>query len=212
MGSPSEMGVPQLSGSFEEMIAERDADGDKKLDKEEWENEVLHMVWFIFDLDGDGVLDEEDWNYAVASGKASGGLFAIELGGEGDVTKSHVKWLGQDRRGMPDYASPLVYGDTLFLLKDGGILSSVDPATGEVKKQERVGSPDTYYASPVAADGKLFLAGLSGQLAVVTAERAWKTLSVHTLDEEVWSTPALADRQVFVRSQKALYCFENPAK
>ena len=210
MGSPTEFGVPRLSGTFAELMAERDADGDMKLDKSEWDDENLHMLWFLFDLDDDDVLDEEDWNYAVSTGRATGGLFAIELGGGGDVTKTNVKWLMEDRRGLPDAPSPLVYGGTIFLIKEGGILTALDAFTGAVLKQDRVGSPDDYYASPVAGDGKLYLASRSGQLSVVTAERDWKQLSVHDIEEEIWSTPALAGRAAYVRSQKALYCFESP--
>ncbi len=211
MPSPSEMNMPTPSGTFAELLAERDADKSGKIERSEWEDEFMQMIWFILDLDGDDVLGKKDWDYALTMGRATGGLFAIELGGSGDLTKSRVKWKLEDRRGLSDLTSPLLVDGTLFLVKEGGIVTSLDPATGKVAKQERVGESDNYFASPVAGDGKIYLAGQSGQLAVITAEREWRVLAVHRLeDEEVWSTPALSDRQVFVRSQAALYCFEAP--
>ena len=76
---------------------------------------------------------------------------------------------------------------------------------------ERIGEPDGYFASPVAADGKLFTASQSGQLVVLSASRDWEIQSTSSLGEELWATPAIVDGRVYVRSQKALYCFEIPA-
>jgi outer membrane protein assembly factor BamB len=142
--------------------------------------------------------------------RAVGGLFALELGGSGDVTE-RLRWKFADRRGLSDVTSPVIVGDALFVIREGGLLTSLELATGRVVKQERVGEPDQYYASPVAGDGKLYLASLSGQLTVVTAEAEWTALGSHALeDERVWATPALARRAVYVRSEEALYCFEQP--
>ena len=207
MPAPMEMGMPNFSGTFAELLAQRDADHSGKVERSEWKDDLVQMIWFLIDLDGDGVLSEKDWEYAVSTGRANGGLFAIDIGGKGDLT-SKIKWKIEDRRGLSDLTSPVSIGGTLFLVKEGGIVTSLDPKTGKVVKQERVGESDNYYASPVAGDGKLYLASQSGQLAVLTAEPDWKVLSVHRIEEEVWSTPALADKQVFVRSQGALYCFE----
>ena len=80
---------------------------------------------------------------------------------------------------------------------------------GSEDEQGRVAEPESYYASPVAAGGKILLASKSGQLSVITANPEWELLSTHRIDEEIWSTPAIADGQVFIRSQTALYCFEG---
>ena len=143
------------------------------------------------------------------SRRASGGLFAIDLGGEGDVTESHVSWRFPDRRGLPDCPSPLVMDDLLYLIKEGGLLTAVDTETGEVAKQGRVGESDQYFASPVGAGGRIVTASLGGKLAVLRAGRDWEVLSVVDLGEELWSTPAIAGGQVFVRTQEALWCFEE---
>jgi outer membrane protein assembly factor BamB len=211
MPSLSEMKFPRFSGTFAETLAAKDADEDGKIGKDEYGDETLHQLWFIFDQDGDEVLDADEWDYALASNQATGGLYALELGGKGDVTKSHLKWKSEDRRTLSDVTSPVVVGDTLFIVADGSMLTALDVATGEVVKQERVGQPAGYYASPVAGDGKLYLASHDGLLTVVTAERDFQELATHSLDEEqVWATPAIAGRAVYVRSTGALYCFEDP--
>jgi outer membrane protein assembly factor BamB len=99
----------------------------------------------------------------------------------------------------------------LYVLREGGILTSLDPAAGSVLKQGRLeGALDPYFASPVAGDGKLYLASQSGILTVVEAAPEWKELASHALeDEEVWATPAIAGPAVYVRAKDALYCFES---
>ncbi|MCZ6597964.1 MAG: PQQ-binding-like beta-propeller repeat protein [Planctomycetota bacterium] len=205
----AEFGIPKFTETWEEVLAERDEDGDGKIARDEWDHGMLQMAWFIYDLDNDDLLDEKDYAFLQTSGTATGGLFAIRLGGRGNVSESHVRWKYDDRRGLPDVPTPIYYQDALVMIKEGGILSSFDPENGEVVKQGRVGDPDQYFASPVAADGKIILASVSGQLAVVSGGREWEVLSVNTLDEDVWSTPAIAGDQVFVRSQDALYCFQG---
>lgn len=211
MPSPSEMEYSSFEGSFEERLTGNDADHDGKISQAEYGDAKLHEIWFLFDQDRDRLLDAKEWAFALASNDATGGLFAIQLGGKGDVTKTHVDWRIDDRRTLSDLTTPILVGKTLFIVQEGGILTSLEAATGKVIKQERVGQPDPYFASPVAGDGKLFLASQSGILTVVRAAPDWEELSSHALeDEEVWATPALAGKAVYVRGKSALYCFEQP--
>jgi outer membrane protein assembly factor BamB len=94
------------------------------------------------------------------------------------------------------------------MVKDGGIVTSLDPQTGTVLKQGR--SPEAlgeYYASPVAADGKVFLASGDGKITVLKAGGAWDVLQVNDLGEEIHATPALAGGRIYVRTRGAVYCF-----
>ena len=210
MPSLAEMKMPSFDGTFEQVLAEHDADHDGKISKSEYGDDTLHQLWFIFDLDGDDLMDAGEWEFALASNKATGGLYALDLGGKGDVTKA-LKWKSDDRRMLSDVTTPLIVGDAMFIISDGGILTSLDLDTGKEVKQERVGQPDSYFASPVAGDGKIYLASKDGVLTVVKAVPEFAELSSHALDgEEVWATPALAGKSVYVRSKSALYCFEDP--
>ena len=96
----------------------------------------------------------------------------------------------------------------MYLMKEGGVVSSLDPASGEVLKQGR--TPDAleeYYASPVAADGKIFLVSASGKVTVLKAGPQWEILSVNDLGEESWATPAIAGNNIYIRTNNAVYSF-----
>jgi outer membrane protein assembly factor BamB len=132
-------------------------------------------------------------------------VLAIRPGPAGDATESHVAWKYQ--KVVPFCASPLVVNDLLFCVKDGGILSSIDAATGKPHKSGRVTGTANYYASPVAGDGKIYLLSQRGTLSVVTAEPSWKVLHSAEFGEETYATPAIVDGRIYLRTSGRLYCF-----
>ena len=94
------------------------------------------------------------------------------------------------------------------MINDSGILISFDPATGQVLKQGRLhGAIDKYFASPVAADDKVYLIGQGGQVSVLKAMGEWEVLGVNEMDDEVYATPAIADGRIYIRTRSALYAF-----
>jgi outer membrane protein assembly factor BamB len=104
--------------------------------------------------------------------------------------------------------TPIVYRDTLFVLKEGGILTSLDPRTGDVHKRGRLtGAVGTYYASPVASGGRLYLASLEGHVVVVEATPEWEVESIGSFDEPIFATPAISGGRLYIRTPSALYCF-----
>ena len=137
---------------------------------------------------------------------AENGLLAIRLGGKGDMTDGAVKW--KYTRPVPQVPSTLLYNNVLFMGNDSGILMSFDPSTGSVIKQGRLkGAIDKYFASPIGADGKVWLVSQDGTVSVVTAKGDWEVLQVNTLDDEVFATPVPADGELFIRTRSALYNF-----
>ena len=76
-----------------------------------------------------------------------------------------------------------------------------------IKQGRLQGAIDKYFSSPVAADDKVFLIGQGGQVSVLKAAGEWEILSTGDLNDECWSTPAIADSMLFVRTQSTLYCF-----
>ena len=214
--SSSESGLPKFSGSFEKALEERDTNGDGLLGPDEFENRMIKMAFFVFDLDDDGFFNERDWAFIVRGSQAAGGLYSIKLDGTGDVSESHVSWTNDNRRGLSETTSPLIFDEMILMLKSGGLVSTYDLSTGELFQTERIGEPDQYWATPVLADGKIYLASFSGILTVLSADAEWEVLSETNLADSadsavvIWSTPAIADDQIFVRTQKALYCFGLP--
>jgi outer membrane protein assembly factor BamB len=161
-----------------------------------------------FDGSRDGKLDEKEWGVMRAMLAAENGLLAIRLGGKGDVTDGAIKWKYQ--RPVPQVPSTLLYKGVLFMINDSGILLSIDPATGNVIKQGRLkGAIDKYFASPVGADGKVFLVSQDGTASVVDAKGEWEILSVNPLDDEVFATPAIADGKIYLRTKSTLYAFAS---
>ena len=109
---------------------------------------------------------------------------------------------------MPQLPSIVVYRDVVYMLNDKGVLTTLDAKTGRMLHQDRVrGLSDNYYASPVAGDGKIFLASHNGVVAVLRAGGQQELLAANALNEEIFATPALADGRLYVRTVSGLYCF-----
>ncbi|MBI3405187.1 MAG: PQQ-binding-like beta-propeller repeat protein [Acidobacteria bacterium] len=162
----------------------------------------------LVDLDKNGHADEAEWNIFRAVMAAENGLLSIHMGGKGDMTAGAIRWRYQ--KPVPQVPSTLLYQGVLYMVNDSGILISFDPATGNVIKQGRLqGAIDKYFASPVGADGKVYLVSQDGTVSVVKAVGEWEVLAVSPLGEEVYATPAIADGRIYLRTQSALYCFGN---
>ena len=217
--SSAEFGLPASPSTFEAALEAFDEDGDGVIARGEWEHEMMQSTWFIWDRDGDDTLDAADFAYLMSAKTEKGALFAIQMGGEGDVTESHVRWKYNGRRGISDVVTPVVLDGTVHLLKDGGIVTAIEASSGEVLEDGRVGEPDQYYASPVAAGGRMLVAGMSGQLSViepaVSSEDgggvSWDVLSTAQLElGKVWATPALLEGRILVRGEQRLVCLPRP--
>jgi outer membrane protein assembly factor BamB len=155
------------------------------------------------DPNKDGKITREEWaeNLKVlASGENR--AVALKPGGKGEVAWSYAK-------NLPYVPSPIIYRDHLYLLRDGPFLTCLEAKTGKpVYENERVKAGARYYASPVAANGHLYLASLDGTVAVV-AEGGTEPEVVHSvkLSEGVRATPAIVDNTLYIRSDKFLYAF-----
>ncbi len=197
--------TPTETPDFAATLKVYDANKDGKLAEAEADPRI-QKTFYTLDLDSSGALDEGEWNYYRAKRASRNTLHAIRGGGKGDVTQSHVEW--SMMKFLPNCPSPLLYQGVLYLIKDGGILTAVDPKTGKILKQGRLpGAVDTYYASPVAAAGKLFFASQQGKFTVVEAGAEWNVLSTQDFEEEIFATPAIAGNNIYVRTRSALYCF-----
>jgi len=191
---------------FAEILKKWDKNGDGKLSKEEIGDPKILKDWAETDLDHSGFLEEHDWETYRVKRTATNGLNAFRLGGKGDMTARNFMW--RYSKSLPNVPSPLLYQGVLYILKDGGILTSLDPPSGEVLKQGRItGATGAYFSSPVAADGKIFTVSEDGKAAVLKAGGDWELLQLNDLGEECYATPAIVDGKIYLRTQSALYCF-----
>ena len=197
---------------FDEIVSRHDTDGDGRISSQEAEailGKAALTNWYAYDLDRTDYVENEDWEIWRAKRKSVNSMQAIKLGGRGDMTKSAVKW--QYYKTLPNVPSPLLYGDVIYLVKDGGIVTSLDKRTGEVLKQGRLPQAlDRYFASPVAADGKVFMASEPGVVSVLRHGKEWEILAANKMDGECYATPVIMDGKLYVRTSKALYCFGAP--
>ncbi len=130
-------------------------------------------------------------------------LIAFKAGGRGDITTSHRVWSTDQG---PDVPTPATDGKYLFILNDRGIMWCRDAKTGEeIWGNQRVRA-GTYSASPVIADGKVYVTSEDGVTTVIEAGPEFKILAENDLADYTLSSPAVSDGQIFLRTTKHLYC------
>jgi hypothetical protein len=192
---------------FAQALEELDGDGDGRIRAVELTIERVQPIFVFFDLDADGSLDGAEWSQAQDALAALNSAMRIRLGGRGDVTDTNVVWSAY--RDVPQLPSPLVYDATYYMLADqGGLLTLLDPDSGERLDKARLEhGVDAYYASPVAADGKVYLLSEAGLLTVLAAGRQLETLHTADFGERCYATPALEGGRVWLRTERHLWCF-----
>jgi outer membrane protein assembly factor BamB len=107
------------------------------------------------------------------------------------------------RKSAPYVPTSVAYGNLLFLWGDGGIVSCLQAASGEVKWQERVGGD--FFSSPVCVDGRLFCVSVRGEVAVVEATDKFQVLAKNPLGELTRSTPAVAGGRMYIHTSQHLF-------
>jgi outer membrane protein assembly factor BamB len=143
----------------------------------------------------------------VMSGYRDPKLMAIKLGREGDLTGTDaVLWT--QTRGTSYTLSPVLHEGQLYVVTDSGQVSSFNLATGEpYYHQERLPRPYNFKASPVGANGKLYLASEEGDVIVLKMGEKFEVLATNTLSDQVFiASPVIVQGQLLLRSQNTLYC------
>jgi outer membrane protein assembly factor BamB len=207
-GSPeNQPGAKVAVGTSQEVFAAGDTNKDGKLTKEEIPAGHADRALSFADLDNDKMMSVDEWDYYKAAMDSENGMLAITLGGSGDMTAKSVKWRFQ--RGIPQLPSPLLYKNVLYMVNDaGGIVTTLNPASGELIQQGRLKVPtDRYYASPVAADDKIYIATEKGKVIVLPPGGGLEAIAVNDLQDNIYATPALVDGRIYVRTNSNLYCF-----
>ena len=151
---------------------------------------------------GDGLL-------YFASGFRGSALIAVRYAdAAGDITDSEsVAWVHQGK-GTPYVPSTLLYEDTLYFLDaNHAILSCVDAKTGVPRyTKQRLEGLQGVFASPVAANGRVYVAGRGGRTAVIKSGPEFKLLATNTLDEGFTASPVVVGGEILLRSRNHLYC------
>ena len=129
-------------------------------------------------------------------------LLALRPGGRGDVLDTHVVWSTDNG---PDVPTPVTDGEYFYVVNDRGIVFVLDAKTGE-----RVYGPErlrrgTYSASPVLADGRIYVTNEDGVTTVLRAGPQFEVLAENDFDDYCLSSPAISEGQIFIRTTGYLY-------
>src|SRR5207244_1346395 len=152
------------------------------------------------DKDKNGEVTEEEWNSLMAGFSSMDTPIVMALHPEGSKTNEEERIAWKHTRGIPEVPSPLYYEHKLFIVRDGGLLQCLEAASGTVLYQERLGVGGGYTASPIAADGRVYLSSHSGTIIVIDARaKELKVLARNAIGEKVTATPALAENLMYVR-------------
>jgi outer membrane protein assembly factor BamB len=142
--------------------------------------------------------------FATGMGKAE--LWAVKPDGQGDVTRSHVVWKTVGKA-VPRLSSPVVAGDLLFMVNDGGVVSCLEIATGHEVWQQRIGGH--FAASPIYADGRIYFSSQEGKVTAIKPGRTCEVLATNTLEGGILASPAVSGKSLFLRTKTHLYRIES---
>ena len=135
-------------------------------------------------------------------------MYAFKPGAVGDIslkpgeeTNDFIAW--KSTKGSPYTPTPIIYGDLMYTVADNGVLTAYDAKTGTMTYQQRI--PSSFSASPVAADGKLYLSSEDGDVFVVRAGPKYELLATNVMGQPLMATPAISDGLLILRTKDFVY-------
>jgi outer membrane protein assembly factor BamB len=218
--SPSEVASPILmndtlftfgygndkANPFSTQLEKYDKNHDGKLSPNEYGDDAYLTGVGLFVGNTDRTVTQEEYDFRQNMSVAPSSLLAIQL--DGDTAAMPREIWRYEKSFVAVVPSPLYYQGLLYVLKNGGLLTAFDPKSGSVAKASRVaGAIGSYSSSPVAAEGKIFIASEEGKVTVLKAGVDWDVMHINDLDEGCYATPALGDGSIYLRTNEALYRF-----
>jgi outer membrane protein assembly factor BamB len=196
---------------FDQVVGKLDLNRNGTLEKDEIQEGPFQPRFGQVDRDKTGSITRAEYEYYRGLfEKSRNVVMAIKPGAIGEATSTHVLW--EHHRHVPFCASPLYYQGNLLTIKDGGILSCLNARTGAPLKQDRLEATGSYYASPVAGGGKVYLANERGKVTVIEAGPAARVLHTADFGEDIYATPALVEGKIYLRTTEHLYCLGMAGK
>ncbi|KAA5538716.1 PQQ-binding-like beta-propeller repeat protein [Roseiconus nitratireducens] len=166
-------------------------------------------IWSIYSQ-GEGVTPSPVLGEGLiftSSGFEEPTIRAIRPDGHGDVTESHIVW--EQKRGVPALPSPLYVEPFLYTITRDNILHCIDAKTGEIVWQERLDG--NYSASPLLADGRIYLTSEEGVTTVLDPGPQYKEITTNKLEGKTMASIAVSRGNFFIRTGDSLYCIGDQA-
>jgi outer membrane protein assembly factor BamB len=212
----------RIALTWVELLEKYDENGDKKLGEKELPEKLalvsrgdpegagdmtFKQMFGMLDRNNDKKIDALEWaGVEMFTGQINNALMAFRPGEDGKISKQGMIWKAE--RGLPESPSPLYYRGNLYLVKNGGVLSCFEAATGKLHYQKRLeGAGGSYYASPVAGDGKIYASSMDGIVTVLEAGDELRVIASNNLEERLMATPAIVDGKLYLRTASHLYAF-----
>jgi outer membrane protein assembly factor BamB len=133
---------------------------------------------------------------------------AFRLGGRGEVTKQNLIW--EQKKGVPMIPSLLLADGLLYSVTEKGILQCMEPSTGDIIYTKRL--EGTFSASPLFADGRIYLLNDSGDTTAIKPGRKYEELAHNEIGEPTQASLAVSGGRIFQRTVRHLYCFAKESK
>jgi outer membrane protein assembly factor BamB len=163
----------------------------------------------FWDKNKDRAIDSAEWAPSIEFVKQyyNHGMLALPVTGKGELSASDLMWKVSDN--TPETPSPLVVGDNVFFIKNGGIMTVINRVTGEVVKNGRVGAAGAYLSSPMLAGNRVYTCSYNGTVTVLSADD-FSVLANNKLKERIGASPVSVDDVLYVRTDRHLYAFRDP--
>ncbi len=178
---------------------------DPKTGKQLWVSKGLGGTIYSSPVAGEGAL------FASTSGPGGGPAIAVKPGGNGDVTESRRLWRLDRFKGA--IGSGVIREGYLYTISQDGIAACTDLKDGKTAWEERLkgaGSRSSCWSSMLFADGKIYLPNQSGDVFVLRAAPKFELLATNSVNESTNASLAASDGELFLRTDKALWCFGAP--
>jgi len=223
-----EKSVNGLNFSFDDLLRDYDRDQNQKLQQSELPDTVMiytrpeitdvpmtemplndEQVYRQLDGNEDLAIDSIEWAaflQMLLPYLGSHGMMALPVTGSGELSASDIIWKVIDN--TPETPSPLVVGDNVFFITNGGIITVINRETGEVVKNERAGAPGAYLSSPMFAGNRIYTCSYNGTVSVLSADD-FSILDQNKLKEKIGASPVAVDDVLYIRTDKHLYAFRN---
>lgn len=196
---------------LEAYLREHDTNHDGKFSLSELPEGPVRQRFKHLDGNRDGFIARDEWeSMSEIFQRVENQAFAVKPDGRGGVSDGGVLW--RFKKGLPYVASPVYAQGRFYMVKNGGMLTCLDPVSGRaVYQEERLGAVGDYYASLVAADGRIYAASQPGVLTVVKAGDRFEILARHEFGETLQATPAMVGKVMYLRTMTSLYAFREGA-
>lgn len=168
----------------------------------------LADIFGSWDSNKDDLIDSLEWkkmDLKFATLYEKQGLRAIRLGGQGDLNLNSLLWSNPEV--VSHVSSPLYYNNQIYMIRDGGIVSCFDSESGKLLFREKLGTTGAYFASPVAAGGRIYIASRNGIVTIVSAGESLEIIAKNDMGDIITATPAIVDNKLYIRTAKSLYAF-----